>query len=1245
MANSAWSIRVGVDLDTTDIQQQLNQATKGAVVNLDTSSAEGGLDKLNAKFDLTYQMANKIYQMSKEAIGAMVEQVTAIDKSLTEFKKVSDLRGSGLDAYVKQLGESGQIVARTTSDMIDAATMFKKSGFTESESADLAVMATMFQNISDVSVSAGDAAASIVSQLQAFGRESMEPIHILDAYNKVAANFAVGTNDLSSAMEIAAAGMSTYGNSFEQTIGLITAGTEIMQGRSSQVARGLNTISANVVKQKGMLAEYGIQVEDTNGNLKSTYDVLKELKPKWDKMTDAERNAVGIALAGKNQYRVLASIMTNFEHAIGATEDALHSEGTALKQNAAYMESIEAKTTNLKAKFQDLSKNVVSSDMIKGVLDLASGFLDIANTDLGHIITQFTLLSGVVTGITGMVIKGFGLSVGLSTMLPYIAIAVGAFVGLYNIIKLVKNTLQEKADAKVFDNVNAKVEEATAKIKDYDNTIKESKEKLNELNGTPFEDRTPEIEAEIARLEALIESYETLKEKEKEKVSNDYLTQLRGTQYEEGVSVSGNYGGGILSENFLNQPEIIDALNQKYSSYEEAVYGVSKAVASVNEEYAKYVTEGHTVEEMADKLSDYYIDIAKTTHDYNTELLRSSSSMKGYIADLNESNEPSEKLLKNTENLINKNKDYYETLTNIQNAGGELNQKELDFISTYQKLLESYEKATIGADAYSKAVSAIARLDAQNRIEGETSSLEEYVRILNNIEGIDVSNVGNLLGILQQMGYINLDYTDEELQGILDKLGNLDGSKAEIEVDADTEAVFDEILSAEEQLEAQGITITSTSDADALLNSLNLVQEKIQQLSSQTVKVSVNSDMSKVLTEARNVTNAIKNIPSNKSVSVNIGVNGLSAVQSAASSIAGIYGKTVTVTINVLIRNAKTGQLMDSVPNYSTGVDYFAGGKALINDGTPVNGSSAELVVANGKANIYNNGEPTVVNLPRGAKIYTASETQEILKNSGIIDNLQAPSFADGNVTIPSEINAQTIVYDTSDYYRQNVKQINKTKDAFDAWQKEKKHLLELDLITQEQYYLDLEYMNENYLKNISGQQDEYWRYQEEIYKWKKSQLVDENELLKRQIELEKALQDVAKAKMQKILVYKDGKFQYMADIDAIAEAQRNVSELKAKGYASGTSNATPGLHLVGENGPELRVLNGGDGIIPADATKNLLQIAKMSTEGLSNAFNKTMQNIYNFAIDNLSLPDVSDPLAFLDGLKNYAYQYSYSHV
>lgn len=1011
-----------------------------------------------------------------------------------------------------------------------------------------------------------------------------------------------------------------------------------MVGRSSQVARGLNTIAANIVKNKDALAKYGIEVEDSNGNLKSTYDVLKELKPYWDEMTDAQRNALGVTLAGKNQYRVLAAIMQNFEHATEATQTALSAQGSALQENAAYMESLEARTTNLKALFQSFSQGVVDSDMVKGVLDLAAGFLQIANTDFGHIITQFTLLSGVLTGIAGMAIKGLDLSTPLIAVLPYIAGAVAAFVVLYNIIEAVQDELQKQADAKIFENVKDETDESKNKINEYNDKIKESTARLEELNKVPFAERTDDINVEIARLEALIKTYEKLKEEEENRLATEGIEALRGTKFSDGYKVKTNVDTSGF-ENFEYTAEQMAALEVQYGSLEEAAYKYATALDVP-------IRESDSLNDVLRKLESRGVVLTETFHDWDAEITKSSYDMAVYASDLDGTVEPTERLLKRTDDLIKANKDKYDALKAVQSVNGNLSQQELDFIKNYELLFNQYSKVTSGAENFVKAQKAISEAQEEWKNQRYDATLEDYVETLMGIEGIDVSNVGEMLDILKQTGNLSLDYTQEQLQQILDKLSEVDGSNAEIQVDADTEAVFDEILSAEEQLEAQGITITSSSDADALLNSLNLIEEEINKLSSQPVKISVDSNMSKAVTDANNVTKAIKAIPSSKYVSVNIGVNGLSAVQNASSAIAGVYSKTVTVTINVQIRNAKTGQLMDSIPNhYATGVDYFAGGKALINDGSPVNGSSAELVVADGKANIYNNGEPTVVNLPRGAKIYTAAETQEILKNSNVIDNLQAPSFADGNVTIPSEINAQTIIYDASDYYRQNVKQISKTKDAFDAWQKEKKHLLELDLITQEQYYLDLEYMNENYLKDISGEQEEYWRYQEEIYKWKKSQLLDENELLERQIELEKALQDVAKAKMQKILVYKDGKFQYMADIDAIAEAQRNVSELKAKGYASGTSNATPGLRLVGENGPELRVLNGGDGIIPADATKNLLQIAKMSTEGLSNAFNKTIQNIYNFAIDNLSLPDVSDPLAFLNGLKNYAYQYSYSHV
>ena len=142
MASSAWAIRVGVDLDTSDIQSQLDKATQGTKVNLDTSEAESNLSNLNTSFDLTYQAANKLFQMAQKAIGAMVEEVYTIDKALTEFRKVSDLRDDDLTQYTAELAESGKGVARTMSDMVEAATMFRKSGFSDEEAAQLSVIAS-----------------------------------------------------------------------------------------------------------------------------------------------------------------------------------------------------------------------------------------------------------------------------------------------------------------------------------------------------------------------------------------------------------------------------------------------------------------------------------------------------------------------------------------------------------------------------------------------------------------------------------------------------------------------------------------------------------------------------------------------------------------------------------------------------------------------------------------------------------------------------------------------------------------------------------------------------------------------------------------------------------------------------------------------------------------------------------------------------------------------------------------------
>jgi hypothetical protein len=50
----------------------------------------------------------------KDAFASTIDVVKEFDNALTEFKKVSDLRGQELSAYAEKLGEIGAEVGRTT---------------------------------------------------------------------------------------------------------------------------------------------------------------------------------------------------------------------------------------------------------------------------------------------------------------------------------------------------------------------------------------------------------------------------------------------------------------------------------------------------------------------------------------------------------------------------------------------------------------------------------------------------------------------------------------------------------------------------------------------------------------------------------------------------------------------------------------------------------------------------------------------------------------------------------------------------------------------------------------------------------------------------------------------------------------------------------------------------------------------------------------------------------------------------
>ena len=496
--------------------------------------------------------------------------------------------------------------------MVEAATTFRKSGFNDQDAATLAKVAAQYQNVADTAVSAEDAASSIVSQIRAFGEDADFATHVIDAYNEVANNFSVGTNDLSKAMEIASAGMATYGNEFEQIIGLVTAGTEIMTGRSAQVARGLSTIASRIVKNQDALKAYGVQVEDTNGNLKSTYDILAELKPTWDSMSEAERVALGDAIAGTNQYKVLAAVMQNFEHATDATTTALNSSGSAIKENAAYMESLEAKTTAVKATFQDLANNVIDDELVGSVLDLANGFLQLANTDLGRIVTQITLLTGVGWGATGLIqaskiipsvisqFKNFGAAAslaasGASGFFEALSVGGGILTGILPVILAVAAALAVGGALwKATEDSRKSIDELNDSIDTDNQKLQTNKERLDEINGMAWNDKTPEIlaekdalEKENAELESQIEKYQQLKQEKAQAIlDNAYTTETTySTQRVQGKETL------VPTTELIKGAEYYELLTQKLQKYQTILSQNKSLTAEQVVEYNNLTSE------------------------------------------------------------------------------------------------------------------------------------------------------------------------------------------------------------------------------------------------------------------------------------------------------------------------------------------------------------------------------------------------------------------------------------------------------------------------------------------------------------------------------------------------------------------------------------------------------------------------------------------------------------------------------
>lgn len=345
--------------------------------------------------------------------------VTDINTQITGLAKVSEQSSKQIYADFDSYADIAKEVRGTISDTIAATADWSKNGYSIPDAKQLAEVSQLYKNVGD-GIDIDAANESLISTLKGFQLEADQAEHIVDVFNEVSNNEAISSGGIGEALQRSAASFNAASTSLEKSVSLVTATNSVLQD-PEKVGNMWRTVSARLRGSETELKEMG---EDTDGLVTSTsklqalvkgitgfdimkdkdtykdiYDIVLGIGEKWQDLSDIDRASLLEALAGKQQSNALAAALSNIDILKKSYEEATNAEGSARKENEEYSKSIQASIDLTKAKLEELSNDLLSSNFLKGAIDAGGKLLELLDfiiSDGREIPAIFTTIGAVI---------------------------------------------------------------------------------------------------------------------------------------------------------------------------------------------------------------------------------------------------------------------------------------------------------------------------------------------------------------------------------------------------------------------------------------------------------------------------------------------------------------------------------------------------------------------------------------------------------------------------------------------------------------------------------------------------------------------------------------------------------------------------------------------------------------------------------------------------------------------------------
>ena len=1045
--------------------------------------------------------------------------------------------------------------------------------------------------------------------------------------------------------------------------------------------------------------------------------------------------------------------MNNFQVAIDATATAMDSAGSAMKENASYMESLEAQTTQLKATFQDFANNVIDKELVSSILTLANDVLGALNTETGKTITQWGLLTGVLTGgiviygqIAGKLLSagsavitlGKALSAGEATAtmftsaaLPLAAALSAIAIAGWEVYKWIKET-------------HKPLQEYTEEIQSNTEQLEKNRDRIGEIEQMSWTEKTPEI---LDEYDALVQQNEELQR------NIDLLEERRNKQ----ATRQARKGGEVATGGTYYTAVGYDDFTQ-YKDAETAYLSLASAnqlvVESAKDAKQQLEAMGITLQENA--------EMVKVDADaYNEDL---TASMQNYADQLNSTHSLNQDQLRDYESLKISVSERVEGLKLLEAQGDTLTESERNLIDVYDSLIETEAEAKDWTEKYGDAL-VITDEQAQQLIKTFPALKDQLIDTGSGWAVLNTNAQAAADGLISADGRIKASSKDRVASTIADIKTQIEAYKQLYEITlyqpySNTDPDY------EEKKRKIGMAKKAYEEAAAALVRLEWAQ-------TQTKKYGYYDDTPKSLTSPTSTTKS-KNKNKNKTTTKKATDLALEEFKNLQKDLEHqreldlISEEEYYDKLEQLIKNYKA-KATAHMKEYGTDVDtinrnmyqyeeeIYKGRANLAKDlaeqqkkdaeeAAQAQKEAAEEAAQAQKEALEKQKEEfeTAVNyvvkqidkeitklqdlrdqteqyyddkIDAVNKANDALEDQiqyeELLNNLAQAKDKQLYVFQNGQFQYVQDVEAITSAqaeldaYKRDEAFRKEVENLEKLKEQalasideqIEGWEKYKEQWESVTTQYQEQQEkllaeqvlgIDTEQKNwETRLANVQSFVDQYNSILSQLDSGttisSTSNAVgggegnfvsgsgawsgiphddtdsdsDRDEVIKNNTSIGKGRDYLAEAiaaadkgdidKAYALLDERDKKLDAQGRNSAGGvnkEESREIINVHLDAYtttkhANGTLSAPGGLSLVGERGPELRVLNSGDGIIPADATRNLWNWANYNPKDFMSGMGS--DNIFH--IGNIALPNVTDAKSFVNGLKQLAYQRAYKRA